>query len=172
MELASISSANTSYASATATAAVSTADLQDQASSISLPSLQSRNSKDIQSNHSSSSSNLRRSIRPKPPPESLISSPPAIKFYESTVIRKSLAPSSRSIKVNRSKSKHSSPISSSVATTTDSISPLVLPSKKVLKLRMPQSHLQSLPLIQSQAYSDADTSNFSKENNPSSDSKR
>lgn len=34
-------------------------------------------------------STLRRSVRPKPAAEALISSPPAIKFYESTVVRKS-----------------------------------------------------------------------------------
>lgn len=37
----------------------------------------------------SSGTSLRRSVRPKPAAESLISSPPAIKFYESTVVRKS-----------------------------------------------------------------------------------
>ena len=35
-----------------------------------------------------SGSSLRRSVRPKPAAEALLSSPPAIKFYESTVIRK------------------------------------------------------------------------------------
>ncbi len=37
----------------------------------------------------SSGTSLRRSVRPKPAAEALISSPPAIKFYESTVVRKS-----------------------------------------------------------------------------------
>ena len=78
------------------------------------------------SNHSSDSNkaqkpstntnlSLRRSGRPKPAADSLISSPPAIKFYESTVIRKTekaSRPSSRSAAKN--KSSDGSPLNSKV----------------------------------------------------------
>ena len=51
-------------------------------------SLLSKNSKLNSSNSITGNSKLRRSVRPKPTPESLLSSPPAIKFYESTLIRR------------------------------------------------------------------------------------
>lgn len=67
---------------------------------------------------------LRRSGRPKPPAETLISSPPAIKFYESTVIRKN----------SRSSSSSSSKISRTVEETEPAA--LTMNNSKVLKLKL------------------------------------
>ena len=57
--------------------------------------------KDSEGQCQKTANSLRRSGRPKPAAESLISSPPAIKFYESTVIRKkSRSSSSRMVKTS------------------------------------------------------------------------
>lgn len=107
---------------------------------------------------------VRRSIRPKPPVESLMSSPPAIKFYESTVIRKSTT--ERSVKVKRSSLKammkplsptHVKQSSSNTQITMNA--PVSPTSTRVLKLRMPS---MDTTLSTSQ----------SKENLATSDSKR
>lgn len=84
-----------------------------------------------QGGHSTeNSSNLRRSGRPKPAAESLLSSPPAIKFYESTVIRKSSDPKKRSASSLRA--------GKSSANTNGSSSPSS--QSKTLKLRLADSN--------------------------------
>lgn len=81
--------------------------------------------------------NLRRSGRPKPAAESLLSSPPAIKFYESTVIRKSSDPKKRSASSLRAGK-------SSVSTNGSSPS-------KTLKLRLAGSNASKENLASSEA---------------------
>lgn len=93
-----------------------------------------------------STPNLRRSGRPKPAAEALISSPPAIKFYESTVIRskgnrdstlKPRSTSSRSAKVSNTQFRNNS----------DKIAmeqPVpALNESSVLKLRLPMGSQSS-----------------------------
>lgn len=88
-------------------------------------------------------SRLRRSIRPKPSVEALISSPPAIKFYKSTVIRsKSNSNSSenkipKSLAIMKKKKLLVSELVNAdkiIASTTTS---------PILKLRLPMSSNQS-----------------------------
>lgn len=80
-----------------------------------------------------STQNLRRSGRPKPAAEALISSPPAIKFYESTVIRNK--PST--------KTKKRSSSSSNLFTNDDDVKSVVngitgdVNDSPMLKLRLP-----------------------------------
>lgn len=78
-------------------------------------------------NTNSVNNGLRRSVRPKPAAESLLSSPPAIKFYESTVIKKTSKPSNSSRSTLRNKNN------ATVALGGDD-SPLA--NSKVLKLRL------------------------------------
>lgn len=81
-------------------------------------------------NHTSDEpSNLRRSGRPKPAAESLISSPPAIKFYKSTVIRKSKSGKpSPSLSSSRSALRNKNSVDGSPVA-----------NSKVLKLRLSSS---------------------------------
>ena len=101
-----------------------------------------------------STPNLRRSGRPKPATESLISSPPAIKFYESTIIRNksrdsvtslkkkkpsNLIKESKSIAVNVSSGSGSSANNNinDVNDTSNNIN-----ESSILKLRLPMSNHQ------------------------------
>lgn len=109
---------------------------------------------------SSTSTSIRRSIRPKPAAESLISSPPAIKFYESTIIRKSTTKDSV-VKAEMSKIKAVKPVKAPASPT----------STKVLKLRMPSEKNDHHQLKKERNNMLIINSN-SKENIRSSDSKR
>jgi hypothetical protein len=80
-----------------------------------------------------SNANLRRSGRPKPAAESLISSPPAIKFYESTVIRKTSKSSSTTTTTASRSSEKDKVFREGGASSVDG-SPVA--NSKVLKLRL------------------------------------
>ena len=79
--------------------------------------------------------NLRRSGRPKPAAEALISSPPAIKFYESTVIRSKPGSSSTSKARKKTLPSSSNPANEAINAVTTEAS--------ILKLRLPMSNSQA-----------------------------
>lgn len=91
-------------------------------------------------NTTSSTPNLRRSGRPKPAAESLMSSPPAIKFYESTVIRNK--PTAAATKTTKKSSLTESSSGNSTKNGID-MKTEVNEASPMLKLRLPMSSTSS-----------------------------
>ena len=84
------------------------------------------------------SSGVRRSIRPKPASEALISTPPAIKFYESTIIRtKSTTAKPLKLKMNSSKAANS--LVDSKTSEINEKDASASSNSKILKLRLSSS---------------------------------
>lgn len=103
----------------------------------------------IPASTATSTPNLRRSGRPKPAAEALISSPPAIKFYESTVIRSkgnrdsTLKPRSTSSRRTNTKVSNTQISNNSDKIAIEQPVPALNESSSVLKLRLPMSSQSS-----------------------------